>query len=292
MNHVDPVNADAQFPLLVYLDHSDLVNIADGKARDVDVLKHAMDVSGANLLISSVHLIDLDESTPATKVRWIDAITHVAPIQFATEPGSHVPLDRDGVAALIDEAAADVGTVRPVLKAEQEARAVKVGVPKPKVSNKRVREIVESLLDGNLDQISDLDNAVVTDFVAVLPQLRAAMESLGVDRATVLSGLFPKVEDALATGNISEVVRLRRLQDYRRKPQDTDAPDEWHLQFAIHADLFTVDGNVAHVMQSISGRSVPIHGRPGRAHGQQVYVYQSGQLAAVARVVLALSGQL
>ena len=53
--------------LLVYLDHADLVNIADGRAVEVEALRHALDVSGAKLLISPIHLIDVGESILSTK---------------------------------------------------------------------------------------------------------------------------------------------------------------------------------------------------------------------------------
>jgi hypothetical protein len=112
----------------------------------------------------------------------------------------------------------------------------------------------------------------------------------GIDKAAVLSALFPDVEDEVAAGDLSEVVRLRRMQDQTRKPRGSDTPDEWHLQFAVHADVFTVDGNVAHVMRSVSGRPLPIRGRRASSDGERVYVYRSGQLASVARALLALSG--
>jgi hypothetical protein len=281
--------------LLVYLDHSDLSDIADGRANDVDALRHALAVSGANLLISSIHLIDLGESTPSTKQRWIDATAHLAPVRFATEPGLDVPLDRDGLATLVDESASDVGTVRSVLTLKQEAddasRAARLNDAKPALSKKRLREIAEAILDGNLDQFAQMDNAIVQQVLAAVTPLRSIMEAQGLDKAAVLSALFPDVENAVAAGELSEVVRLRRQQDQSRKPRGSDTPDEWHLQFAVHADVFTVDGNVAHVMRSVSGRPIPIQGRRAGSDGERVHVYRCGQLASVARAVLALSGE-
>jgi hypothetical protein len=282
--------------LLVYLDHSDLADIADGKAADADALRHALAVSGANLLISSIHLIDLGESTPGTKQRWIDATAHLAPIRFATEPGLDVPLDRDGLATLVDASASDVGIVRSVLGLKQEAddasRTARLDDAKPNLSKKRFREIAEAILDGNLDQFAQMDNAIVQQVLAAVTPLRSMMEAQGLDRTAVLSALFPDVENAVAAGDLSEVVRLRRQQDQSRKPRGSDTPDEWHLQFAVHADVFTVDGNVAHVMRSVSGRPLPIQGRRAGSDGERVHVYRSGQLASVARAVLALSGEL
>ena len=98
--------------LLVYLDNADLVNIADGKAIDVDALRHALDVSGAKLLISPIHLIDVGESTLITKQRWIDATARLAPLRFATEPGVDIALDHDGLAQLVGDVTSDICMVR------------------------------------------------------------------------------------------------------------------------------------------------------------------------------------
>jgi hypothetical protein len=67
-------------------------------------------------------------------------------------------------------------------------------------------------------------------------------------------------------------------------------PDEWHLKFAVHADVFTVDGNVAHATSAASGRALPIEGRHGGAGRERVYAYRSRQLGAVAKALLVLSG--
>lgn len=281
--------------LLVYLDHSDLVDIADGRAGDVDALRHALEVSGANLLISSIHLIDLGESTPSTKQRWIDATAHLAPIRFATEPGLDVPLDRHGLATLVDDSASDVGSVRSVLalkqKAEDASRSARLSDAKPGPSKKRLREIAEAILDGNLDHFAEMDYAIVQHVLAAVAPLRSTMEAQGLDKAAVLSALAPDVENAVAAGDLSEVVRLRRQQDQTRKPRGSDTPDEWHLQFAVHADVLTVDGNVAHVMRSISERPLPVRGRRAGSDRERVHVYRCGQLAAVARALLVLSSE-
>jgi hypothetical protein len=288
-------DANSRSSLLLYLDHSDLVDIADGRARDVDALRHALDVSEASLLISSIHLIDLGESTPSTKQRWIDATAHLAPLRFATQPGVDVPLDHDGLAKLVDDSASDVGTVRSVLALKQDAedasRTARLGDAKPGLSKKRLRELAEAIIDGNLDHFAQLDNAIVQQVLAAVAPLRSMLETQNLDKAAVLSALFPDVEDAVAAGHLPEVVRLRRQQDQTRKPRSSDTPDEWHLQFAVHADVFTVDGNVAHVMRSVSGRPLPVRGRRAGVDGERVHVYRSGQLASVARALLALSDE-
>jgi hypothetical protein len=282
-------------PLLVYLDHSDLVDIADNRANDVEALRHALSVSGANLLVSSIHLIDLGESTPSTKQRWIDATVQLAPLRFATEPGLDTPLDRDGLVALVDDAASGVGMVRSVLAVKQEAeeasRTAKLSDPKPHFSRKRLREFAEVILDGNVDRLAHVDSAIVQQLLATVAPLRWMMEAQGLDRAAVLSALFPNVEDAVSAGDLPEVVRLRRQQDQTRKPRGSDTPDEWHLKFAVHADVFTVDGNVAHVMRSVSGQPLTIQGRRAGTDDKRIHVYRSGQLGMVATAVLALSGE-
>ena len=73
-------------------------------------------------------------------------------------------------------------------------------------------------------------------------------------------------------------------------PRVCDTADEWHLAFAIHADIFTVDGNVANMLRSIEGRPLPIRGRCAGVDGNRVHVYRCGQLASVTKAVHALSG--
>lgn len=288
-------DATQRSQLLVYLDHSDLVDIADGRGADIEVLRNALGVSGANLLISSIHLIDLGESTPSTKQRWIGAVAQLAPLRFATEPGCDVALDHDGLTKLVGDTASDVDTVRSVLALKHEAhdasRTARLNDAKPGISKKRLREIARAILDGDVDQFAQMGNTIVQQVLAAIRPVRSLIETQGLDKATVLAALWPDVEDAVAAGDLPEVVRLRRQQDQTRKPRDSDTPDEWHLQFACHADVFTVDGNVADVMRSIAGRPLSIRGRRTGADDDRVHVYRSGQLASVARAVLALSGQ-
>jgi hypothetical protein len=288
-------DANVQAPLLVYLDHSDLVDIADGNAPDVDVFKHALAESGANLLISSIHLVDLGESTPSTKQRWIDAVTQLAPLRFAEEPGSEIPLDRDGLTARVRDTASAIDAVRSVLVLKQQgdeaARAARLGGSKSRIPRKQIRKLAEAILDGNLSQFVDLDNAIVQQVIATVEPLRTMIENHAIDRAELLDGLFPEVADALTSGDLSELVRLRRQQDQKRNPDDSDTPDEWHLKFAVHADVFTVDGNVAQAMSSVSGRAMPIEGRQAGVGRERVYVYRSSQLDAVAKALLVLSGE-
>ena len=281
--------------LLVYLDHSDLVNIADGRAVDVDALRHALDVSGAHLLISPVHLIDLGESEPSTKQRWIAATARLAPLRFATEPGVDIALDLDGLAKIVADSTSDICMVRSVAMMKQQAedasRNASLGDARPGLSPKQIRKIAEAMLTGNHDQFAHLDNAIVQPILATVAPLRSMLETQNFDKAAVLASLFPNVEDAVVAGNLSDVVRLRRRLNLKRMPQVSDTADEWHLRFAIHADVFTVDGNVAHESRSIEGRRLPIRGRRAGINDDRVYVYRCGKLASVAKAVLALSGK-
>jgi hypothetical protein len=184
--------------------------------------------------------------------------------------------------------------VRSALAVKQDAdnasRSAMLSEPKPHLSKKRILELANAILDENLEHFAQLDDALVEKVVAAIAPLRSMMETQGLDKAAVLAALFPNVEEAVAAGDLSEVVRLRRQQDQTRKPRVSDTPDEWHLKFAVHADVFTVDGNVAHAVRSVSTRPFAIPRRRARTNDGRIYVYRSGQLASVARAVLELSG--
>lgn len=238
--------------------------------------------------------VDLGESSPGTKERWIDAAAHLAPLRFATEPGIDIPVDRHGLATLVKDAASDVGIVRSVLAVKQDAdnasRSAMLSEQKPHLSKKRIIELAKAILDENLEHFAQVDDALVEQVVAAIAPLRSMMKTQALDKEAVLAALLPNVEEAVAAGDLSEVVRLRRQRDQTRKPRVSDTPDEWHLKFAAHADVFTVDGNVAHAVRSVATRPFAIPRGRARTNDGRIYVYRSGQLASVARALLELSG--
>ena len=201
-------------PLLVYLDNADLVNIADGRAVDIDALRHAFDVSGAKLLISPIHLIDVGESTLCTKQRWIDATARLAPLRFATEPGVDVPLDPDGLAQLVAASVSDISVVRSVFmlkqNAEETSRTAMLGNTPSGLSTKRLREIVEAIIDGNHERFAHLDQAMVQQVFASISPVLSMLETQHVDKAPILDALFFDAEGAVAAGSLPDLVRLRR----------------------------------------------------------------------------------
>lgn len=102
-------------------------------------------------------------------------------------------------------------------EADNASRTARLGDMKPGLSKKRLREFAEMILDGNVERFAEMDNAIVQQVLAAIGPLRSLIETQGLEKATALAALFPDVEDAVAAGDLPEVVRLRRQQDQTRK---------------------------------------------------------------------------
>ena len=276
-----------EVPVLVYLDQSDLASISDGKARGTDLLRDAIAQTSAQLLVSTAHLLDLARADAVTKARWRVAVCSFGVVRFAVEPGIGEEVDATRLAELMTEADGPVQIFAESLSIKQEAamtgRETRLAAP-PHLSPTQLRNIAESILDGTIPDGMDLSRDAIAAFEPVLSQLREVASSLGLDREAILSALTPGTEPAMSRGDLAEVVRLQRDLDKQRKPQISDTADELHLRFAVHADVVTVDANVAHAMRPTFGRAVPVDGRDRT----QVVVLRSGDLESVAHAVCAI----
>jgi len=112
--------------ILVYLDHADLCDIADGKASDLADLQDAMDYAKARLLVSSAHIIDLAGADSPTCERWLNAASMFGPVEFSIEPGNVTTSNRTALAEHIEAARPYFPAVRHVGQTLEEAS--KIGV--------------------------------------------------------------------------------------------------------------------------------------------------------------------
>jgi hypothetical protein len=224
------------------LDHADLSDIADGTAKGLDELLRAMSEAQASLVVSWAHVLDLAEADPATVERWVRAATSLGPLRYAVAPGDDVPMDRQQMEEHLRAA-------RPYLEQWRIARQLPIepsrlardayrAAPKQKLAGGKLRQATESALD-------DLD-----------PALLSLLGDLGVGRDELLSNALATPKEALDRGDISEWLRRRRVRDHLALRAPNDVVDEAHLEYAVHAEVFTADSSVVHHLTSQFGKLI------------------------------------
>jgi hypothetical protein len=278
--------------VLLYLDHGDLCRIADGKATAVDNLREAMRDCSARLIVSSAHILDLGKADVGTKDRWTAAVDSLGITRLAIEPGEEREVTSTELRRLLDDVNGDVQAYVAVanvrLEAARASREAHRAAP-PALSPSALREIVGSILDGTVGQLPGVNEEAIASATQLREQLRPAFESLGLDRDAILALLLPQFEQLLARGDLGGLVRAHRDRDHHRKPRFSDFADELHMEFAVHADLATVDANVAHTMKGIAGKPFPVDARSN--HRREIVVLPSGDLDRVAQAVRAIAAE-
>jgi hypothetical protein len=277
--------------LLLYLDHGDLSRIADG---DVPVaeLSEAMRDCAANLLVSAAHVLDLAKADSGTKDRWITAIESVGTTRVAAEPSRGREVSSIELRRLLDDVNDDVQAYVEVanqrLAAAGSAREAYLAAP-VHLSPTALRDIIGWLIDGTVGEHLGLSDDVIASHFPMNGQLRALLSEHGLDRDEIISMAMPQFETLLARGDLGELVRAHRSRDRRRKPRFSDLADEIHMQFAVHADIVTVDANVGHTMKAIAGKPFSIDGRTSAR--REIVVLPSGNLDPVIRTLRRLAAE-
>jgi len=278
--------------VLLYLDHGDLCRIADGKATAVGNLREAMRDCSARLIVSSAHILDLGKADVGTKDRWVAAVDSLGTTRLAIKPGEEREVTSTELRKLLDDVNGDVQAYVAVASIRLEAaRASREGhrAAPPAVSPSALRDIVGSILDGTVGHLPAMNEEAIATATQLREQLRPAFERLGLDRDAILAMLLPQFEQFLARGDLGGLVRAHRDRDHHRKPRFSDLADELHMEFAVHADVATVDANVAHTLKGIAGKPFPVDARSNRR--REIVVLPSGDLDRVAQVVRAIAAE-
>lgn len=293
------VRATSMREILLYLDHADLSGIADKKARHEAELRDALAYSGALLVISGAHLLDLARADTETRDRWTNAVLGLAPLRIAMEPGIHRPIERHAFVALVAEFGPTLDIVGPVLSKVDDAGKASLEAfkqnPRAKLSKKELAKTVEAVFDDDkLDEMLSalgMDRSKLREFGVDIDQFRALASQFGLTPEQVVHEATVGKDEAVARGDYAAYLQRQRRDDRGRLKHGSDHADEAHLTFALCTDVFTVDGNVEHALSALRDKPLPIpSGRdPGRDN--RLRAFQVGNLDKVALALRALADE-
>lgn len=276
--------------LLVYLDQADLLDIADGRGEGEPELRSAMAATRARLVVSIAHVMDLAAADDATCERWIDAVATFGAVDFCVEPGN-------GLACDCSELQAHVATCRPMfvlLRAFGDWIETVDGArredAKARPSARPTRRQAEATIDAILDpeRVDELlaNPAGRDDAVRLLVSIKAAADELGLSREWMLGHLTHTVPRARERGDLATLVEVHRRVDRFRPARRSDFTDELHVRFGLCADVFTVDGNVGHILGTIDGQPIPL---PFGRDPRRVPVVVRAEVRSLSRVAAIVS---
>lgn len=262
-------------PLRVYLDTADLHRISDGEAAPSDqTLREAIAETGARVVCSLAHLVDLVEADDATIARWWSAVDSLGRAEWIFIDGgeprfeAYRPQDVAPWLALVRPAFLPVRTSRQAAaEAAHDANAHASGPP---VRGRKLRANVEAVLDGPLG-----------------PLLAAAGSFYGMSRDQMVARVCAESADALAQGDVAGAIRLRVDADRDRYPCASDMADALHLEALPHVHVFTADRYMSAKIEATL-RRVPV----GLSLPRRIRDYHLDEVADALRAAACPAGPL
>jgi hypothetical protein len=198
---------------------------------------------------------------------------------------------RSFLAETIAESASALAVLRKAtLSHEETHRSVhSIGVHKLARPNARlIRDAIPALHDDAKLAAMGLDDQTLREAGFDRAAFLASIRESGFSLESLTSAAFAPPDEALECGDLVECVRRRRRDDRGRVGRHSDAGDEAHLPFALCADVFTVDANIAHILRAAFERPIKIEGR-GPDEGNRTWLFPNGHLVDLANALRRLA---
>lgn len=245
--------------LRLYLDHSDLCTMADGKAAPHDdELRVAIAETGTLVLYSIAHMFDLVESDGPTIDRWKHAVEGLGAAHWIVLTDGE-PVIKPFASHEVDIFLAELRSVWPPAKRmiqdltlagyEASRPAVKAaddlaehGPPQQQrpPRKRELRELFDRLLSGDTTLANEWAKHGL-DAAAIRKSIEEGMALYRQSPDEAFAAAFGDPADALAAGDVAEVVCRRTRANRGSRPLASDPTDRQHLEFLPFVDVFTAD---------------------------------------------------
>ncbi len=227
--------------------------MADDEAAPHDEdLQRAIEETGATVVYSIAHILDLVDATDDTVDRWSDVVEALGPSRFVRETDSGVEFLTFDLVAVRNELQ-EVRALWGPLKSQThdagvagyDAFKASASLPEsaPLPEGKALRTLVESILDG--ERAAEAGLAGV-DFAKMFADI-------GMSREQVLDLVSMPPKPILKRFGLVEAIRSRVLGDSARKPAPSDPVDRAHVRFLPHVDIFTTDRYMVSQVAALGG---------------------------------------